>query len=215
MKIMRILFSNNSKIAALGIASLTLCFTLLQLSYIASSYESNLPFVPLTSYILLYFVTLLGFALAKCFNSEAIYRNALKRFYISIFIIAGCVFFMALGLREISFVAFSCLLVTLFMWTLTGNYVNQCRVIFLIFIIISFSPYDVRLSSPHLITYKRESFIGWLDVHYGLKNFVDNRNESEVERGYSMGCVVPIYPLSKVYYIDFWPSVDRFLDKFK
>ena len=212
---MHISFSNNKKIAALGIVSLTFCYALLQLSYVASSYDSYFPFLPIASYVLLYFVTLLGFALAKRFNSEAIYRNALKRFYISIFVIAGCIFLMALGLRELSFVAFTCLLVALFVWTLTGNFVNECRLIIVIFILFSLSPFDVRVSSPHLSTYKRESFVGWLDVHYGLRNFVDNRNESEVERGYSMGCVVPIYPLSKVYYIDFWPSVDTYFNKFK
>jgi hypothetical protein len=187
----------------------------MQLSYLASSYDSSLPFVPVASYLLLYIITLFGLVIAKRLKIVEIYKNAFKRFYISLCVIAGCTFFMALGMREISFVIFTFLLVTLLLWIFSGNYEKECRILTLTFIVFAMSPYDLRVSNPYASTDKRESYVGWLDVHYGLMMTRENRNESQTERGYPMGCLVPVYPLSKVFYIDIWPTVDTFFDKFK
>jgi len=210
---MNISLIQNIKISAIGLVSLIICFVLIQLSYRAASYDTFLPFIPISSYLLLYFITLLGFLFANKFNVTIAYGITLKRFYISICLICFCIFIMSLGIREISFVAFIFLLGSLCFWCLTGKYINACRLLSFIFLLLALSPFDLRVASPYTSTYQRESYVGWLDVHYGLIQQLDKNLVNKVDNGYTMGCLVPIYPLSKIYYIDFWPSIDLFFNK--
>ena len=201
------------KISVIGLIALIISFVFLQLSYRASSYDNFLPFIPISSFLILYLITLIGFIFANKFNVTITYGVTFKRFYISICLICFCIFLMSLGLREISFVAFIFLLCSLCLWLLTGKFIYACRLLFLIFLLLALSPFDLRVASPYTSTYKKESYVGWLDVRYGLIQHADKNLVSKVDNAYTMGCLVPIYPLSKIYYVDLWPSIDLFFNK--